>query len=400
MEKLSFETLLFDERDDCIDVTFLNIFTFSIPKVLIKKIGNFVVGKNSISFESENAKPAFNAILDEGLLNLTNKITKKKTVYVHKNSGIPLVGNIAFGLIDRGTNVIEVRPISGCNIKCIYCSVDEDKRTTDFVVDADYLADEFKKIVDFKNVCGIEAHIASQGEPTLYADLVRLVARIKQISNVSIISIDTNGTLLTNSRIDDLVKAGLTRINLSINAISEDSAKQIANVDKCYNIKKVLEIAKYVADKIELIVAPVFVPGFNDSELNKIVEFTKSLKNKKFEPKCCIQNFLNYRTGRNPVKQKDFSVFFKNLKELEKKHDVKLIVGEGDFKIFKAKSLPKPFKEGDIIKANSLCKGRFPDEFIAVARGRCVSVTKPKRQGLVNIKITGDKHNIFYGVVV
>jgi uncharacterized Fe-S cluster-containing radical SAM superfamily enzyme len=37
---------------------------------------------------------------------------------------IPLVGHIAFGVIDRGTNIIQVRPTSLCNLNCIFCSVD------------------------------------------------------------------------------------------------------------------------------------------------------------------------------------------------------------------------------------------------------------------------------------
>ncbi|MFP3179020.1 MAG: radical SAM protein, partial [Thermocladium sp.] len=34
----------------------------------------------------------------------------------------PLVGSLAFGIIDRGTNVIEVRPTSICSLSCIFCS--------------------------------------------------------------------------------------------------------------------------------------------------------------------------------------------------------------------------------------------------------------------------------------
>lgn len=400
METLSFETLLFDEREDFVEVTFLNIFTFKIPKETLKAIGNFKVEKNKISFDADDAKSQFNAILDEGFLNLTNKLTGKKTVYVHKNSGIPLIGNIAFGLIDRGTNVIEVRPISGCNIHCVYCSVDEDKRTTDFVVDCDYLVEEFKKIVEFKGVKEIEAHIASQGEPTLYADLPRLVAGIKKIPQVSIISIDTNGTLLTKQKIDELISAGLNRINFSLNAIDESVAQKIADVKQGYNIKKILETLKYLSDKISLIIAPVYVPGWNDAELEKIIDFTKNLKNKNFEPKCCIQNFLNYKTGRNPVKPIEFNEFFKKLKEFEEKHKIKLIVTEKDFNIFKTKSLQKPFKTGDIVKAKILCAGRLPNETLAVANGRSISLTNIKKQGTITVKITGDKHNLFYGIVV
>lgn len=400
METLSFETVLFDDKNDVVKVTFLNIFSFDISKIVLNSMGLVGVDKNKISFNHENAREKFNSILDEGLLNLNNTVTGKKTVYIHRNSGIPVLGSIAFGLIDRGTNIIEVRPISGCNIKCVYCSVDEDKRDVDFVVDCDYLIEEFKKIVVYKNVNGIEAHIASQGEPTLYADMARLVRGLREIPQVGTISIDTNGILLTKSKIDELIAAGLSRVNFSINAIDTTVAKRIADVGEGYNITKILDTARYLSDKCELIIAPVFVPGVNDAELDKIIEFTKSLNNEKFEPKCCIQNFLTYKFGRNPARSMPFDEFFSVLKGLEEKHKVKLIVNENDFKIEKTKVLPKPFKDGDVVKAKTACVGRFPNEVIAVAEGRCISLTNPKRHGVVNVKITGDKHNIFYGIVV
>ncbi len=43
---------------------------------------------------------------------------------INVGSEIPLIGTIMFGLIDRGTNLIQVRPTSLCNLNCPYCSVD------------------------------------------------------------------------------------------------------------------------------------------------------------------------------------------------------------------------------------------------------------------------------------
>jgi uncharacterized Fe-S cluster-containing radical SAM superfamily enzyme len=42
-------------------------------------------------------------------------------IYVHN---MPLVGHIAFGVIDRGTNILQVRPTTICPYNCIFCSVD------------------------------------------------------------------------------------------------------------------------------------------------------------------------------------------------------------------------------------------------------------------------------------
>ena len=130
-------------------------------------------------------------------IDLKNKITNKKTIYIHQNSGIPLIGNNAFGLIDRNTSIIEVRCITGCNLDCIHCSVDQDKRPVDFVVEKDYLVQEFKELVKHKGINEIEAHIGTQGEPLLYSPLADLITDLSVIPEVSVIALDTNGTLLT-----------------------------------------------------------------------------------------------------------------------------------------------------------------------------------------------------------
>ena len=205
-------------------------------------------------------------------------------------------------MIDRGTNIIEVKPITSCNISCIFCSVDEgpySRRKADFVVEKDYLVDEFRKIVEFKGSNNIDAHINAQGEPTLYADMVELVRDIMSVKGVKRSSIDTNGTLLTKQLIDELAGAGLTRINLSLNALDPEKAQKLAGYP--YNLNKVLEIAKYIPTKMDLIIAPVWVPGYNDDEMPKLAKFAQEIGAGKNCPPIGIQNLLNYRFGRNPV---------------------------------------------------------------------------------------------------
>ena len=54
---------------------------------------------------------------------------KRPLIRVTYESGIPLIGCIAFGLIDRGTNLIQIRPFTGCPLSCIFCSVDAGPRS-------------------------------------------------------------------------------------------------------------------------------------------------------------------------------------------------------------------------------------------------------------------------------
>jgi uncharacterized Fe-S cluster-containing radical SAM superfamily enzyme len=406
MAQLEFQDLSFQEEETKVKVNFLNLFYFYIDKKLLNKISDFDVNTNSINFENineESVRRKFHMLLEKGFQNLTNRISNKKTIYIHKNSQIPLIGTNYFGLVDRGTNLIEIKPITSCNLGCIYCSVDEgpkSRRKVDFVVEKDYIVEEFKKIVEFKGVDNIDAHINAQGEPFLYADLIPLVKDIDSIKQVKVISIDTNGTFLNKEMVDKLAVAGLTRINLSLNALDQKIADKMAGFP--YNLKKVMEIAAYIPKtKIDLLIAPVWLPGYNDNELVKLAKFANKVGAGKKCPGIGIQSFLPYKFGRNPVKPLSLDVFYKRLKEMENKHNIKLIYDKEDFEVVDVKGLVKPFKKGQIIEAEIAFPGRLKNEMISKASNRLISIPNCfKEKGLVKIKIKRSKHNIFLGEIV
>jgi len=402
MAELAFKDLSFEEKDQKVRVNFLKIFYFDIDKSILNGLGNFKINENKIEFFDINDKRAqrrFNTLLSKGFIQLKNRLNNKNTIYVHKNSGIPLIGTNYFGLIDRGTNLIEIKPITSCNLGCNYCSVDEgplSRRKADFVVEKDYLVEELKKLIDYKQEDYIDAHINAQGEPTLYADMVDLVADIAKIPQVKCISIDTNGTLLNKQLIDDLAAAGLTRINLSLNALDQEIADKMAGFP--YNLKKVMALAEYIPKKMDLIIVPVWLPGYNDNELIKLAKFAQEIGAGKNCPAIGIQNFLPYNFGRNPVKAVEMDVFYKKLQDLEQKHGINLINNEHMFKIKECKEFPKPFKKRDIVKAELVCPGRLKNEMLAVTQNRLISVPYCyKQEGSVKLKIKRTKHNIFLG---
>ena len=402
MAELIFRDLSFEEKEEKVRVKFLKLFYFDIDKSVLEGIGNFKIDGNKIEFDevSDNrAQRRFNMLLSKGLIQLKNRLNNKNTIYVHKNSGIPLMGTNYFGLIDRGTNLIEIKPITSCNLGCIYCSIDEgplSRRKTDFIVEKDYIVEELKKLIEFKQEDHIDAHINAQGEPTLYAHMIELVADIAKIPQVKSISIDTNGTLLNKQFIDDLADAGLTRINLSLNALDQEIADKMAGFP--YNLKKVKKLAYYIPKKMDLIIVPVWLPGYNDDELIKLAKFAQEVGAGKNCPAIGIQNFLPYRFGRNPVKGMEMDAFYKKLRDLEQKHGIELINKEYMFQIKKCKELQKPFKKGAIVKAKLVCPGRLNREMLAVAENRIISIPNCyKQQGSVKVKIRRTKHNIFLG---
>ena len=403
MADLVFKDLNFEKEKDRLKVNFLRLFYCYINEDNLRRIAPFEINKNSIKFDNVSegtARRKFDFLLANAFKTLKNRLNNKTTIYIHQSSGIPLIGTNYFGLIDRGTNIIEVKPITSCNISCIFCSVDEgpfSRRKADFVVEKDYLVSEFKKIAEFKNSSNIDAHINAQGEPMLYADMVELVEGIMSIKGVARSSIDTNGTLLTKQLVDELAEAGLTRINLSLNALDQEKAQKLAGYP--YNLAKVMEIARYIPTKMDLIIAPVWVPGFNDDELPKLAKFAKEIGAGKHCPSIGIQNLLNYRFGRNPFESVPMEQFYKKMRELEQEHNIKLVFDKTAFDVEELPELPKPFRKGQLIEAEIVLPGRIGNEMLAVAKDRLISVPDcHKEMGeKAKLRIKRTKHNIFLG---
>lgn len=229
--------------------------------------------------------------------------------------------------------------------------------------------------------------------------------KIKGIHRVSII---TSGSLLTEQFIDELAAAGLTHLNLSLNAYDAEEAKQLAGTP-AYNAERIRKLAEYAVakhrGKLQLIIAPVWVDGQNDAQIEKLIEYGKRL-----DVSVRIQKFCINKHGRNPADEISWEEFFAKLAALEQKHGVKL--QEETYKLERTKEFPKPFEKGDMVKARIVCKGRNPRERYAVAGSKkgavqefgisgdrliCVQQCTRNDGEIVKIRITKDAHNVFYG---
>jgi len=395
MARIVFQELRFIQENGRVRCIFQDYAQFYLDNKQLDSIARFKVIKNGIEFDEteKKARNKLNRLIESGFHNLRSIIANRKTVYIHKNSGIPLLGNQYFGFVDRNTNLIEIRPCTGCNLSCIYCSVDEGpcgKKTTDYFVQKDYLVSEFKTLLEEKKSRNIEVHINPQGEPLLYKPLPELICDLKNIPAVKKISMDTNGVLLSEKLIDTLVESGLTQLNISLNAIDSKIAGRLA--DKPYNTEKVLNSAIYASKKIEVILAPIWLYAINDHEIDKILD-----KCKKYELKPGIQNFLPYKHGRNPAKGKTMDVFYEKLKRWEEKHKISLVLSKEHFGIT-SEPINNPFKKNENVAVDIVCVGRFKNEFLGVARNRTISIISQKiSKGRINVTITRTKHNIIVG---
>jgi uncharacterized protein len=332
---------------------------------------------------------------------LRHHYTGRELIYVTRESGIPLIGHTAFGLVDRGTNLIQVRPVSGCNLNCIFCSVDEGHtktRKTDFIVDTDYLVEEFAKLAALKGD-DVEAHIDGQGEPFIYPYMIELLQKLRKVPNVKVISAQSNGMLLNEGNIKAM--AGLIdRVNLSISSLDERIGQTLAGTKK-FDIAHVKDVAvQLLENDIDVLLAPVWVPGFNDDEIPKIIEWGLSIGAGRRFPAFGLQNYVRYQFGKKvKTKPMHFDQFFEKLAVLEQQYGIRLKLTPADFGIHRAPSLPKAFRKGDQLKLDIVAPGRVNGEMLAIASGRVICVLTDRPVGSrVSAEITRTTGNIYVAV--
>jgi uncharacterized Fe-S cluster-containing radical SAM superfamily enzyme len=298
---------------------------------------------------------------------------------------IPLFGCIAFGIIDRGTNVLQVRPFSECPLSCVFCSTDagphSKRRISAYMVDLPQLLSAFEWAASYKEVTDIEAHIDTVGEPAMYPQLIELVEGLSGNSHVKVVSMQTNGALLNTKLIDELGAAGLSRINMSIESLDPGLAKRIAGTDS-YNLERVIENAEYIAKNtdIDLLIAPVWLPGINDEEIPKLIEFALRIGAGKRWPALGIQKFLPHKYGRKPdMRAMSWEVFYSRLREFERIYRTKLVLAPQDFGSHECKAIPRVFKRYEKVKVEIVGPGWMRGEKLAIARDRAITIVDADR---------------------
>ena len=308
---------------------------------------------------------------------------------IHITRDIPLLGCIAFGILDRGTNLLQIRATSVCNINCTFCSVDggplSQQHKVFYEVDCDYLLEEIAKVVALKGT-GVEINIDSVGEPFCYPHLEKLVDGLQAIQGIEKISIQTNGTLWKDIDVDV--------VNLSFHALDPVLARKLAN-SACMKIEKVMEFAaKYTAKGVPVRLCPVWIPGVNDVEMPKIIAFAKE-----HGYLLGIQKYEVYAHSRKHerVKAQSWYQFYSQIKKWEKEFGLSLQVTAKELGIRKAVRVPEVFRKGERVQLEVKAHGWFSGQMIAVGRGRCVSVQNCEKNGgdLINVKILETKNNIY-----
>jgi cyclic pyranopterin phosphate synthase len=112
-----------------------------------------------------------------------------------------------------------------CNIRCFYCMPNENVR---FKPRHEILSfEEITRFVRVVSQMGVRRLRLTGGEPLVRSELSQLVAQLAAIDDVEDLALTTNGLLLSEQA-ESLKQAGLKRLNISLDTLSEETFQQIS----------------------------------------------------------------------------------------------------------------------------------------------------------------------------
>jgi len=177
--------------------------------------------------------------------------------------------------LGRPLKDLRVSVTDRCNFRCVYCMpksvFDKDYK---FLPKKELLSfEEIQTVVKASAALGVNKVRLTGGEPLLRRDLEQLISLIRDIDGIDDISMTTNASLLTKARAQSLRDAGLKRLNVSLDAMDDETFTKVNDVG--ISVKTVLEgIANAAAVNFDSIkVNMVVKKGLNDHSILPMARF-------------------------------------------------------------------------------------------------------------------------------
>jgi len=171
----------------------------------------------------------------------------------------------------RKVDYLRVSVTQRCNFRCQYCMPE---KPFSWVPKENLLSyEDLFKFIKVSIDEGIRKVRITGGEPLLREDLDKFIKMIFDYKNDIDLALTTNGFLLPKVA-QKLKDAGLKRINISLDTLDKNRAKQIAQKDILDTVLKGIEEAFKVGLEIKINCVPI--KGINDKDIIEVLEFCKS----------------------------------------------------------------------------------------------------------------------------
>jgi GTP 3',8-cyclase len=191
-----------------------------------------------------------------------------------------------YDLYKRRINYLRISVTDRCNLRCKYCMPEEG---IELLHHKNILSfDEISEIVKQSVQLGIDKIRITGGEPLVRKGIVDLVKMIAEIPGIVDFGMTTNGTLLEHYA-DDLKKAGLHRVNISLDTIDPEKFHDITRKGNINDVYRGIAAAKKA--------------NLNPIKINCVIKDSKFEQNAQEVAQFCKENGLQIRY----IKQMDLA---------------------------------------------------------------------------------------------
>jgi len=172
----------------------------------------------------------------------------------------------------RSIGDVRISVTDRCNFRCQYCMPAEGLPWLDR--DSLLSYEEIARLVALLSSMGVHDVRLTGGEPLVRRELWRLVEMLSGLEDVHDLSLTTNGYLLAR-QVDELVGAGLKRINVSLDSLAPDRFFQLTRRDSLAQVLEGLEAAEAHPELRPIKVNVVALKDFTEDEVVRFAEFAR-----------------------------------------------------------------------------------------------------------------------------
>jgi len=158
-----------------------------------------------------------------------------------------------------------------CNFRCTYCLPDGFRKSGAMRF---LEPDEIERLVRAFSDLGMHKIRLTGGEPSVRKDLTDIIARTAAQRDVSKVALTTNGWNLARN-IDDWAAAGLTHLNVSIDALDRDAFRRITGHDRLHDVLDGLDRARSLSSLAKVKVNAVLLRDGLEDDFSAWTDFVR-----------------------------------------------------------------------------------------------------------------------------
>lgn len=159
--------------------------------------------------------------------------------------------------------VVFVDPSSTCNFQCTFCPTGhrgmiKDTGRYQGVMKYDVFTKVIDDLAEFSRPIKV-LRMYKDGEPFLNKRLADMIAYAKKSGHVDYIDTTTNGTFLTPERLAPVIEAGLDKINISVDGMTNEQYRQFTGFD--FDFPSFVENVKWLYENKGDLEIAMKIPG-------------------------------------------------------------------------------------------------------------------------------------------